>query len=420
MSDEDSDLYRQEAIEAARVSTLGDIVLKTPATARFLTVLTIISACAIVLFIYIGSYTKKATVIGELQPIGGVIRVYSPKRGQVTQVSVQEGQTITAGQPLIKISQRLSTDDGEVQSRLIATIKKRQQNLSETRQRLQVRKKDYQQQWQLREQQLQSQISNLDNQRQTLRQREQFAQKNSQRYQKLLRQGFVAKETYEAKEAERLEITNRRMNIQQQLAALKGELSGMVEERAQYIQRLKNEKASVENDLAKADAEIMQMKAEQDFWLTAPEQGVVSSVLLAQGQQANPASPAVVLVPQKATYQARLYVSSAQIGFLQAGQRVWLRYEAFPYQKFGQYAATIKDISKVALLGNELSDLLKDPKISGTFYRVTAKLDDQSIQAYQQPVSLMAGMRFQADIVQEKRRLYEWILDPLYRITERW
>ncbi|MDN7919179.1 hypothetical protein QZM99_13895 [Burkholderia gladioli] len=37
--------------------------------------------------------------------------------------------------------------------------------------------------------------------------------------------------------------------------------------------------------------------------------------------------------------------------------------------------------------------------------------------AYGKPRPLQAGMTVQADILQERRRLYEWVLEPLYSVT---
>ncbi|MCY1528437.1 hypothetical protein D9M68_635420 [compost metagenome] len=51
------------------------------------------------------------------------------------------------------------------------------------------------------------------------------------------------------------------------------------------------------------------------------------------------------------------------------------------------------------------------------FYRVTVALDSPSIDVYGQVQPLQAGMLLEADVVQDKRRLYEWALEPLYSVT---
>lgn len=81
-----SDLYRKEAIESQKVSNLGTVILYTPKLAQLLTILILLTTLTMIGFIYWGSYTKKATVIGELQPIGGVIQVFPEQRGIVVQL----------------------------------------------------------------------------------------------------------------------------------------------------------------------------------------------------------------------------------------------------------------------------------------------------------------------------------------------
>lgn len=51
------------------------------------------------------------------------------------------------------------------------------------------------------------------------------------------------------------------------------------------------------------------------------------------------------------------------------------------------------------------------------FYQVTTYIESPSIDAYGRSYLLKAGMLLEADIVQEKRRLYEWVLDPIYAVT---
>ena len=48
-----------------------------------------------------------------------------------------------------------------------------------------------------------------------------------------------------------------------------------------------------------------------------------------------PASALASLVPAGAQLQAHLYAPSSAVGFVRAEQPVLLRYQAFPYQKFG-------------------------------------------------------------------------------------
>ena len=50
-------------------------------------------------------------------------------------------------------------------------------------------------------------------------------------------------------------------------------------------------------------------------------------------------------------------------------------------------------------------------------YRLRVQLNEQSVMAYGKPQPLQSGMLLDADILQESRRLYEWVLEPLYSLT---
>ncbi len=109
---------------------------------------------------------------------------------------------------------------------------------------------------------------------------------------------------------------------------------------------------------------------------------------------------------------------------MRAGQHVLLRYQAYPYQKFGHYEGVVASISRSAVSPGELppqlagiSSLTASSGGAEPVYRITVKLERQTVTAYGQPVPLQAGMQLEADVELETRRLYEWVLDPLYTLT---
>jgi membrane fusion protein len=92
------------------------------------------------------------------------------------------------------------------------------------------------------------------------------------------------------------------------------------------------------------------------------------------------------------------------------GQTVLLRYQAFAYQKFGLQTGHVKEVSAAALpmtSGNEPS------------YRIRVQLDRQAIEAYGSHHPLRAGMAIDASVQLDRRRLFEWLLDPLYSLQGR-
>ncbi len=102
------------------------------------------------------------------------------------------------------------------------------------------------------------------------------------------------------------------------------------------------------------------------------------------------------------------------MGFIAPGQTVAIRYQAFPYQRFGSAKGRITEIARTLIAPNEvaLSVPLQEP-----VYRVTVALEAQTVKAYGAEMPLQAGMVLDADIWVDQRRLLEWVFDPLYSLT---
>ncbi len=98
-----------------------------------------------------------------------------------------------------------------------------------------------------------------------------------------------------------------------------------------------------------------------------------------------------------------------------------MRYQAYPYQKFGHAKGKVITVSKTALPANEISAIANqgggNQQNSEPLYSITVELASQTINAYGKQQKLQSGMLLDADVMQEKRRLYEWVLEPLFSLT---
>ena len=127
----------------------------------------------------------------------------------------------------------------------------------------------------------------------------------------------------------------------------------------------------------------------------------------------------LTLVPGGEKMQVSLLAPSTAIGFIHSGERVELHYSAYPYQKFGQYGGTVTEVSRASLDPEEVRQLvpvLSPSEQSRTYYRVVVTPDRQQAVAYGHPEPLQASMQVDARVLLDRRRLYEWILDPFYSL----
>lgn len=77
-------LFRKEVFEAKRTSWLGGISLAQPIRLWFLTLVAVVAALAVALFLAFGTYTRRSTVVGQLVPSRGLATVLAPATGVVS------------------------------------------------------------------------------------------------------------------------------------------------------------------------------------------------------------------------------------------------------------------------------------------------------------------------------------------------
>jgi multidrug efflux pump subunit AcrA (membrane-fusion protein) len=65
------------------------------------------------------------------------------------------------------------------------------------------------------------------------------------------------------------------------------------------------------------------------------------------------------------------------------------------------------------LPANLAQQLLAQAGSNEALYRINVQLDEQSIQAYGEAMALKAGLTLEADVLQERRKVWEWVLEPV-------
>jgi membrane fusion protein len=176
--------------------------------------------------------------------------------------------------------------------------------------------------------------------------------------------------------------------------------------------------AALDVQLAQLAQEQVERRAQADAVVAAPASGTVSTLLVEPGQLAGPGATLLTLLPDGSPLEAHLYAPSRSIGFIRPGQEVLLRYPAFPYQKFGSHRARVASVSRSALapaeLGYAAPDGTREP-----LYRIKVALANQTVTAYGRAEPLQAGMEVQADVLLDRRRLIEWVFEPLFSLAGR-
>jgi membrane fusion protein len=238
----------------------------------------------------------------------------------------------------------------------------------------------------------------------------------AQRYRLLVTRGLAPEIQAQQKREDLLDQQSKLHSLQRSRLVLEGDMQALKRELTSSALKAKNQRAAIERNILALEQELTEYEARRQVVIVAPSDGVVTTILGVQGQHLTPTTPLLSLVPAEALLEAHLLVPSRAMGFIAPHQTVAIRYQAFPYQRFGSARGRITEISQTLITPHEVTFPvpLQEP-----VYRVTVALAAQTVTAYGAELPLQAGMVLDADIWLEQRRLFEWVLDPLYSITGR-
>ncbi|MEY4515745.1 MAG: hypothetical protein RL180_91 [Pseudomonadota bacterium] len=418
-------LFRQQALDAQKITGYGRIVLIRPFSFTVLTVLATVLGLLVMALFYYGSYTRRTPVVGQLTPVQGMVRVYPMQSGVVISRSIKEGQRIVKGDVLYVISsERTATAGVGVQAQISQQVSQRQQSLALEIAKTRQVQLDEQQDMRAQIDGIRRELTQLDSLMAEQQRREALSHTAVDRYAALVQKGFASQEQLQQQQEALLDQSSRYQTLSRDRINLNAQLDRQQRELDALPLKQQTVLAQLDRSLNQTQQELTESEARRELRVLAPESGTVTAVLAEMGQGVDPNRPLLSIVPSKSHLEAQLYVPSRAVGFVREGQSVLLRYQAFPYQKFGQGTGVVTSISRTALSPNELagSGLALDPSVLARgepVYRVTVRVQQQAIKAYGQWQPLQVGMLLDADVLQEKRRLYEWVLEPLFTVSGR-
>lgn len=416
--------FRAEVLDAQRQPWLGQVQLVRPASLSMLMLAVLLTLALVCSLLFFGEYTRKARIGGVLVPDLGLIRLVPPVQGQVLKSNVAEGRVVKAGDVLFVLALESSTLSADVQARVRRSLDERRRSLQDSQRQLALLADAQAASMQRRLAEMAREQEQIVAEAELHRQRMALAQQALDRLEALSRDKFISPAQVQTKKEEYIGLQTQAQALQRQSttlarerAALQGELRGLPLTTRAHL-------GEIERDLASLAREAAEQDATREVVVRAPQDGTLTAVLAEPGQSVSPASAMASLIPSGAQLQAQLYAPSGAVGFLKANQEVRLRFEAFPYQKYGHQNGHVVQVSRTPLVGAELAGLpFSTPAANdGTaepMFRITVAMDHPYLNANGEKQPLMAGMRMQADVLLERRRLIEWLFEPLLGLSGR-
>jgi membrane fusion protein len=411
-------LFRQEAIDAQREKFLGEATIARPVPGWVFTLLAAGVAFLLIAVALWGQYTRRERVEGYLALDTGAARVLIPDSGRVTELLIKEGDQVKAGDSMAKISLDRSTGNGASTSEAVALEMQNRRVILEKEQG-QWRDLGTQQVEQIRRRvrDLDSELVQIDREMKLQEVRIKSARDQVERYAGLAgEKKFVSDALVKQKQDE---VTDQEIKLQalrRQRGQVERDLGSARMEEPAIQMRSRAQVEQVSRQISELQEGMAQAESRRETVIRAPMAGVVTNIAVNQGQSIAADSPLAMVLPVGAGMHVELLVPTRAIGFIKPGQEVLLRYEAFPYECFGQYHGLVTDIGRsVWTQGERIGPLsAKEP-----VYRVDVKMDRQNVSALGQDFALRPGMLVNADLLLEKRTLLEWVFEPVMQLKSR-
>lgn len=409
-------LFRQEAIDAQREKFLGEATIARPVPYWVFTTLAAGTAFLLISVAVWGEYQRRERVEGYIALDTGAARVLIPDAGRVTELMVREGDEVKAGDPLARISLDRSTSGGSASEAVSHEMRSRRVILEKEQSQWRDLGLQQVQQARRRVRDLENELDQIDREMTLQATRVRSTREQAERFKALAGEKFVSDVASKQKQDE---VTDQEIKLQalrRQRSQIERDLGAAKAEEPQIELRTRAQVEQLARQVSELKEGLSQVEARRETVIRAPMAGVVTNVAVNSGQSTAADAPLATVLPKGSGLHVELLVPTRAIGFVVDGQEVVLRYEAFPYERFGQYRGIIREIGRnVWTPGERVGPLTAREPV----YRVDVAMEKQTVAALGQEFPLRPGMLVNADLLLERRTLLEWIFEPVLRLKGR-
>lgn len=415
-------IFRKEVLENQKIQWLGKALLVSGYPSWLIGVLSALFFFILLSGIIFGQYTRRIEVDGEIISRQQAITLFSPQQGLITRAFTQAGERVKKNDPIYEIDVSRTTSNGKVSQRGAEAI---HQQIFLTRQIMEKIAQNKQATLHSLSQQLtQYRVAYEESNKlvSSARRGLQDMQNSMGNYDNYLQRGLINKEQF----------NNQRYLFYQQQSSWQSLNTQLIQQSLQII-NIETEMATKSADFDNQSAEyalkrselqrqLAEVNASGTLIITAPEEGSVENMVYTVGQMVSPGDSLAQMMPGgQPDFQLVLWLPDSSVPYITAGDKVNLRYEAYPFEKFGQFPGHIQSVSQIPASIKELSMYSSiapvNPGAPGqAYYKTLVALDSGSFTHPDKRLSWSNGMKAKTTLFLEKRPLYQWMLSPYYDI----
>ncbi|TPW35818.1 HlyD family efflux transporter periplasmic adaptor subunit [Oecophyllibacter saccharovorans] len=416
-------LFRTEALKWRQEAWIGDTLEIEPVSGKIAAWCTMALVLGVIIYVIFGSYTRRVHATGQLMPPGGLVVITADQAGVVTTAHIKEGMSVHAGQALYTV-------DVESWSSAGPTGKQALLHLLNERDFLTARRKLLLTDAPIELASFKQALVTLQKQREMLGTQIQrdntslpLIEHAMQEMRTAIGMHLVSEGQFQSQLFSYVQFMNTHSQTLRSMVETGGQINDLQYKIDRHPYKVQEDVTDIDVRLADLNRQITQARGQAETLIVAPVAGVIDGIRTYVGQRVSVGQPMATLLPDNATLQAELYVDSHAIGFLRPGQRVLLKFAPFPYQKFGLYKGTVTEVTR-APMPDQAGSVAPQGKGAAAqhppqdVYRVRVLPDQDFVRAYGKKERLQPGMAVEADIATDRRKLYQWLFDPIISMAD--
>ena len=396
-------LFRKRAARPASYRLFGAVTVSVPPSGYAALLIGMLAISLLGFATWYVEIPQRTRAIGVLMPPGGFLDVVAGTTGRATNITVTEGQVVDTGDVLLSINtgQELFavTQLHSLRAEIALSLEARQRQLMIDDSQLLALDE--------RLESVNLQLAATNTEHQLHRDEVELLQRRLERREGLASKGSISVDVLEQERAVLLQARARGEVIQHAVLEYKHAIASNLRTRAEAVTA--GERAAILHELEfrRLQRQIDEHEHLISQQVNATGTGVVARINVREGVAVNAGETVVRIYRPREGLEAWLYLSSAEAGFVQAGQTVHLRLDAYPYQQFGTSSAIVTSVSSIAIVPADVNIPLA---LSGPVFEVRATLNETHVKAFNEIWPLAPGISFEADLVQRRYKLYEWLL----------
>lgn len=407
-------LFREEAILHKSDRTRSAPVIQQSNLLKVQGWLCMLFLLAALLLLANTNYKETEVARGVLQPSRGTQKIGSPFDAMVDRIYVEEGQAVQQGQVLASLSSSVYDYSGKPRQheevRQLQTVLGSLQEQSRLQEQIYTRSKDRNL---AVARNLRSSKDAIGREAELLAEKQKLSARNLNSLEQLLRSSNISQAHYDQQHTVHLNLLLQREELNRRIQQIDHELNDAVITQDFTDFEFENTRLQLQRDKQQLDYQIHQIRNREQLTVVAKEDGVIAAVAAQEGMPVHSNQLLFYINPETDKLQAIIYASARVQGKLSVGQTLLLSYDAFSYQLFGRYPATISVISQASLDPRE--HLLSVPGINEPVFKIVAELEQEYVEG-SDLYHLQPGMLLTADFVIAEMSLLSFIFKPLLRL----